>query len=225
MTSSITAVNAQEEADEPDVYDDTMWSNVNGNVKGFDTYGKSKTLSEKAAWDFLKEIPDNEYKPELVTILPGFAVGSYITGGIASSPALIKALMVNSLAGIPRLSFACVDIQDVVNAHFNALFTRQAAGERFIVVSESLWLIDICNILREGLEEDYDYEIAEAEMNRCPMYLISWFSSDARNALDKWGHEQTFDTSKSKNILNVEYKDVNAKLSTPIHPLAILRNN
>jgi len=87
-----------------------MWSNVNGNVKGFDTYSKGKTLAEKAAWDFLKELPNNAHKPELVTILPGFVVGSYITGGIASSPALIKALMVNTLAGIPRLSFPCVDI-------------------------------------------------------------------------------------------------------------------
>lgn len=110
MTSNVNAVNGQEEADEPDVYDDTMWSNVNGNVKGFDTYSKGKTLAEKAAWDFLKELPNNAHKPELVTILPGFVVGSYITGGIASSPALIKALMVNTLAGIPRLSFPCVDI-------------------------------------------------------------------------------------------------------------------
>ena len=128
MTSSVAAVNGQEEEDEPDVYDDTMWSNLNGKVKGFDTYGKSKTLAEKAAWDFLKEIPDNEYKPELVTILPGFVVGSYITGGIASSPALIKACMVNSLPGIPRLSFPCVDIHDVVDAHFRALFTPEAVG-------------------------------------------------------------------------------------------------
>lgn len=105
-----------------------MWSNVDGNVKGFDTYGKSKALSEKAAWDFLSEIPEGEYKPELVTILPGFAVGTYITGGIASSPALIKAIMVNTLPGIPRLSFACVDIQTVVDAHFRALFTPEAVG-------------------------------------------------------------------------------------------------
>ena len=83
---------------------------VEGQVKGFDAYAKGKTLAEKAAWDYLKNLSEEQHKPELVTILPGFAVGSYITGGIASSPALIKALLVNSLAGIPRLSFACVDI-------------------------------------------------------------------------------------------------------------------
>ena len=82
-------------------------------------------MAEKEAWDYLEDLSAEPevHKPELVTILPGFTVGSYITGGIASSPALIKAVMVNSLAGIPRLSFACVDIQDVVEAHFNALFT------------------------------------------------------------------------------------------------------
>ena len=72
-----------------------------------------------------------------------------------------------------------------------------------MVVSESLYLIDICNTLNEALKDDYEYEIADTEMNRCPMYLISWFSSDARNALDKWGHEQNYDTTKSKEILKI----------------------
>ena len=66
----------------------------------------------------------------------------------------------------------------------------------------------MCNVLREGLDKDFSYEIAESEMNRCPMYLISWFSYDAQAALDKWDHEQTFDTSKSKNVLGIEYSDV-----------------
>ena len=70
----------------------------------------------------------------------------------------------------------------------------------------------MCNILREGLAADYDYEIAEAEMNRCPIYLISWFSTDAKSALDKWDHEQTYDTSKAKNVLKVEYKDVRVSI-------------
>ena len=117
MTSSHSAVSGQEEP-EPEIYDDSMWSNVDGHVKGFDVYGKSKTLAEKAAWDFLKQIPEDEHKPELVTILPGFIIGEYITGGIASSPALIKALMMNTLPGIPRLSFPCVDVHDVVRGHF-----------------------------------------------------------------------------------------------------------
>ena len=40
------------------------------------------------------------------------------------------------------------------------------------------------------------------------MYLIAWFSSDASNALEKWGHELHYDTTKSKEILKIEYKDV-----------------
>ena len=207
MTASHTTVSGQEEP-EPDMYDDTMWSNVEGHVKGFDIYGKGKTLAERAAWDFLKTIPEGEHVPELVTILPGFIIGDYITGGIASSPALIKSLMMNTLPGIPRLSFPCVDVHNVVEAHFKAIFTPAANGQRFLLVSESLYLIDMCDILREGLAKDYDYEIAESEINRCPIYLISWFSHDAKATLDKWDHEQAFDTSKSKDILGMEYRDV-----------------
>lgn len=192
MTSSITAVNGQE-APEPEIFDDTMWSNVDASIYGFDAYAKGKTLAEKAAWDYFNELPTGEYKPEFATILPGFVTGEYITGGIASSPGLIKAVMVNSFPGIPRISFACVDVHDVVKAHFNAMFTKQANGQRFILVGETLWLIDICNTLREGLAEDYNYEIAESELNRLPLYIIYYFSSDARTIINRWDVEQKYD--------------------------------
>jgi dihydroflavonol-4-reductase len=37
-------------------------------------YDKSKTLAEKAAWDFISNLPDDE-KIELATINPGFVLG------------------------------------------------------------------------------------------------------------------------------------------------------
>jgi len=43
-------------------------------VDALDPYSKSKTLAEKAAWDFVKNLPDGE-KFELATVNPGLIVG------------------------------------------------------------------------------------------------------------------------------------------------------
>lgn len=46
------------------------WSDV----KVADPYSKSKTLAEKAAWDFVKALPQEE-QFEIVTINPGLVLG------------------------------------------------------------------------------------------------------------------------------------------------------
>ena len=55
-------------------------------------YLKSKTLAEKAAWDFIKNLPEDE-KFELVTILPGFVLGPNLNEAQFSSGDVIKKLM------------------------------------------------------------------------------------------------------------------------------------
>ena len=52
--------------------------------KASDVYAKSKIQSEKAAWDFVKELSDEE-KFEVATILPGFMMGPVLCGGTATS--------------------------------------------------------------------------------------------------------------------------------------------
>ena len=95
--------------------DETHWSDMNlVGEKRVSVYSQSKTLAERAAWDFLKEVPEGEKKPELVTILPGLVLGDYICGGVSSSPALIKSLLMNTMPGIPRLGFSAVDMSDVI---------------------------------------------------------------------------------------------------------------
>ena len=62
----------------------------------------------------MKDTPEGEHKIELVTLLPGYVCGNYITGGESSSPALIKSILAGGLNFVPRIGFACVDIEAVV---------------------------------------------------------------------------------------------------------------
>ena len=115
ITSSIGAVETQssELLEQDPVLDETHWSQLDGQQR-VSSYARAKTMAEKAAWDFLAEIPEDQHKLELVTILPGLVLGEYICGGISSSPALIKSIVMNTMPGIPRIGFSCVDMKDVV---------------------------------------------------------------------------------------------------------------
>ena len=143
------------------------------------SYAKAKTLAERAAWDFLENLPSDQYRPELVTILPGLVLGEYICGGTSSSPALIKSIIMNSMPGIPRLAFATVDMKDVVQAHIKGLFEEEAANQRFVVVKENVWLVNICQMVRDAVPAEYKDDIQTVEMSKCPIYLVALFSSDA----------------------------------------------
>ena len=63
-----------------------------------------------------------------MTILPGLVLGEYICGGVTSSPALIKSIVMNTLPGVPHMAFSVVDMSDVVEAHIKGLFEPEAAG-------------------------------------------------------------------------------------------------
>ena len=69
----------------PDVWTDT-------DSKGCAAYEKSKTLAEKAAWDFLKALPENE-RFELVCINPGLIMGPNLNKCNFTSGDIVKGLL------------------------------------------------------------------------------------------------------------------------------------
>ena len=82
----------------------------------------------------------------------------------------------------------------------------EAAGKRFIVVKESLWLVDICRMVRAAVPADYKDDIQTEEMSKCPIYLAALFNNEAKFALERWDFEVTYNNEKSRSILGLEYK-------------------
>lgn len=67
-------------------------------------YGTGKVLAEKAAWDFVSKLPENE-RFELVVLNPSNIIGpSYATENFASSN-ILKGIMSGSLKriGLPAI--------------------------------------------------------------------------------------------------------------------------
>ena len=65
-------------------------------------YEKSKTLAEKAAWDFLQNLPEEE-RFECVTINPGLVLGPNLNQANFSSGDIIRDIMTGKTPGFPNV--------------------------------------------------------------------------------------------------------------------------
>jgi nucleoside-diphosphate-sugar epimerase len=107
-------------------FDESDWSDLNGDTGA---YPKSKTLAERAAWDFIAKEGGSL---ELAVINPVAIFGPVLSPDYSASILLIQRLMVGSLPGSPRLYFGVVDVRDIADIHLRAMRNPAAKGERFL---------------------------------------------------------------------------------------------
>lgn len=129
------------------VFTEADWSVLDG--PGVDAYGKSKTLSERAAWDF---VAGEGAGMELVTMLPVAVMGSVMGSDISGSNHIIQNILNGAMPGFPSIYIPIVDVRDVASAHILAMETAEAAGQRFLISSGPvLSLAEIGATLRTAL--------------------------------------------------------------------------
>ncbi len=128
-------------------FDETSWTDPQGD--DVLPYVKSKTLAERAAWDFvLKDAPDLE----LSVINPVGVFGPVLGPDYSTSILIVQRLMDGTVPGCPRLNFGAVDVRDVADLHLRAMTHPAAKGERFLAVAgDFLSMRDIAKILKRRL--------------------------------------------------------------------------
>ncbi|QDE39570.1 aldehyde reductase [Luteibacter pinisoli] len=143
LTSAFGAIGAGHKASHRRPFDETDWSDISGNVW---LYQKSKTLAERAAWEF---IAGEGQGMELAAVNPTAVMGPVLGADYSHSIRLIKNLL-EGQQGVPRINSGFVDVRDVADLHVRAMLDPAAAGERFVATAgESLWIADVARILRE----------------------------------------------------------------------------
>lgn len=123
------------------------WSVVDGG--DMRAYSKSKTLAERAAWDFIKA----EGAPmELSVVNPVGVLGPVLGADYSTSILIVQKLMDGAMPGCPRFSFGLVDVRDVADLHLRAMTNPAAAGERFLAIAGPFMSIQqIALVLRERM--------------------------------------------------------------------------
>lgn len=114
----------------------------------FDGYRRSKILAERAAWEFMEA---QGGATTLTTVLPGAVFGPVLSREAVSSVRIIQGLLHGQPARLPRFGFWVVDVRDLADLHIRAMTAPQAAGQRFLGLSEFMWMEEVAGALREGL--------------------------------------------------------------------------
>src|SRR5579872_4819373 len=147
LTSSFAAV-GYGQAPRQTPFDETSWTDPQGD--DVRPYVKSKTLAERAAWDFVaREGGDLE----LSVVNPVGVFGPVLGPELSTSILLVQRLMDGALPGCPRLYFGVVDVRDVADLHVRAMTHPGAKGERFLAVAgDFMSILDIAQVLRGRLD-------------------------------------------------------------------------
>ena len=148
LTSSFAAI-GYGHAERQTVFTEKDWTNPAGD--DVMPYTKSKTLAERAAWDFINR---EGAGLELAVVNPVGVFGPVLGPDYATSIMLVEKMMNGALPGVPRMCFGVVDVRDVADLHLRAMTNPAAKGERFLAVAgDFMWLTEIARVLKDRMSD------------------------------------------------------------------------
>jgi nucleoside-diphosphate-sugar epimerase len=195
LTSSFAAIGyGHPQQDAP--FDETNWTNPDGS--DVMPYIKSKTLAERAAWDFMAR---EGGALELAVINPVGVLGPVLGSDYATSIALVQRFMDGAVPGCPKLYFGLVDVRDVADLHLRAMTNPAAKGERFIATAgDFVSMLDIAKTLKSRMGEAAK-KVPTRELPNWLVRLVALRDSAARQILPELGKRKNASNAKAKRVL------------------------
>lgn len=193
VTSSIVAITGALGSGSAPLSEDD-WSDPND--PKLTPYARSKTLAERAAWDFVRERGEAE---RLVVVNPGAILGPVLGHDRSSSIGIIERLL-RGMPGVPRIGFNIVDVRDVADLQFRAMSAPKAGGERFIAAESFQWMEEVAEVLRDHLGE----RAAKVPTRTVPNLLVhamALVDPSIRSIVGQLGKRMEASSEKAKILL------------------------
>lgn len=195
MTSSFAAV-GYGHAMRAEPFTEADWTNLNG--RGVGAYVKSKTIAERAAWDY---IAGEGGALELSVVNPVLILGPALAADTSTSIVLIRRLMSGDMPGCPRMKFGIVDVRDTADLHLRAMTNPAAKGERFLAIAEDFaWLIEIARMLKRRLGPKAA-KVPSRELPDWMVRLVALADKEVAQVATELGHLKTASNAKAKRLL------------------------
>lgn len=159
-------------------------------------YARSKTIAERAAWDFMRERGATE---KLATVNPGAIIGPVLSDDRSFSLQAIERLL-GGMPGVPRIGFSFVDVRDVADLEIRAMTDPKAGGERLVAVERFMWMSEVASVLRDRLGDD----AAKVPTRKVPNLLVramAVFDPGVRSILGQLGRKTELSSEKAKERL------------------------
>jgi nucleoside-diphosphate-sugar epimerase len=195
IVSAVPAVSAGHNGDSRTFYEND-WSITENNIGA---YAKSKTFAECEAWNFINN-GENTNKMEMVAINPPLILGPLPNKELATSAEMISTLMLGQVPGVARLRVGIVDVRDVASALILAMTTPEAAGNRFICPTATVWLKEIADTLHKEYA-GRGYKIHTMQFPVFLVHLIALFDKKVARVADDLNWDFELSDEKIKRVL------------------------
>jgi dihydroflavonol-4-reductase len=202
LTSSFAAVTDEPESDH--VLTEADWNAKSSLTRN--PYYFSKTLAERAAWDFMAA---DSRSFDLVVINPFMTMGPELGSGINTSNQILVDLTTGTYPGVLALSFGLVDVRDVAAAHIRAMQTTSASG-RYLCAGDVVPMRTLVATMRESLpasvklptrslDNAFGTEVVKLASHLQPRGVGSYLRSHL-------GRVPRYDTTKIRTELGVDFR-------------------
>ncbi len=216
LTSSFAAVGYGAK-DRSQAFTEEDWTNLND--PSVQPYQRSKTIAERAAWDFIAREGGGL---ELAVVNPVAVFGPVLGSDYSTSILFVKRLLDGSVPGCPDLWFGAVDVRDVADLHLKAMTGSAAPGERFLATAgEFVSLLEIARILKAGLGEA-GRKVPTRRLPTWLMRMIGLVDPEVRSILPELGTHKNASNDKARRLLSWTPRSVKvATLATAQSLLAL----
>jgi len=195
LTSSFAAIGyGHEPSSQP--FSEESWTNLNS--RAITAYVKSKTLAERAAWDFIAR---EGGALELSVVNPVGVFGPVLGPDYSSSIQIVQRLMDGALPGSPHLFVNIVDVRDVADLHLRAMTSPAAKGERFLAVAGApMPMQAIARTLKARLGDEAK-RVPTRELPDWMVKLVARFDKTVAQIVPDLGRQRIASNGKAKRVL------------------------
>ncbi|HLG96394.1 MAG TPA: aldehyde reductase [Bryobacteraceae bacterium] len=195
LTSSFAAIGyGHPPREQP--FNETDWTEPTG--ADVLPYVKSKTVAERAAWDFIAREGGSL---ELSVVNPVGVFGPVLGSDYATSILLVQRLMDGAMPGCPQIYFGVVDVRDVADLHLRAMSRPAAKGERFLAVAgDFMSMLDIAKVLKSRMGAAAK-RVPTREVPNWLVRLVALRDPAAKQILPELGKRKNATNEKARRVL------------------------
>lgn len=177
-------------------FDETDWTNPE--KPEMTAYVKSKTIAERAAWDFIEKQGGGL---ELSVVNPVVVFGPVLGPDYSTSILLVQRMLDGAVPGCPKLTFGAVDVRDTVDLHIRAMTHPAAKGERFLALAgDFMSVLQIAQILKANLGAAAR-RVPARELPNWVVRLAALFDPTVKQVLPELGTTKNATNAKARRIL------------------------
>jgi dihydroflavonol-4-reductase len=204
LTSSAVSVVTAVKPSNGRSYTEADWSDATS--PSATPYAKSKTLAERAAWDFVKE---SGGAIDLTCINPSLVVGPPLDTDYGTSIEVIERILRGKDPMLPNVGFGTVDVRDVAAAHVRALDVPESVGQRILTDDRFLWFVDVARAVKAALP---DRKVATRVAPDFMIRLLGLFDPSIASIRNDLGRRWDIDNSRARTLLGIEFRDARTSI-------------